>query len=178
MDDTIQTLSNHDLNRNLNLKKNERNNKAIYQFYKYCLKCSSFHEKKKKKCFSNCPIMNQFLILFVPIAHSISTILILLHIYLFDNTFKIDYFKLIKEDYLKYVITDVEDKIFDLRTSIINNKFEDVSNFLFFRVYLEELISLGLLDGDKIFPNVSNITGTFFSFLDIIFENDRANTNF
>jgi len=35
-----------------------------------------------------------------------------------------------------------------------------------------------LLDGDKIFPNVSNITGTFFNFLDIIFENDRANTNF
>jgi hypothetical protein len=43
---------------------------------------------------------------------------------------------------------------------------------------LEELISLGLLDGDKIFPNVSNITGTFFSFLDIVFENDTANTNF
>ena len=35
-----------------------------------------------------------------------------------------------------------------------------------------------MLDGDKIFPNVSNITETFFSFLDIVFENDKANTNF
>jgi len=178
MDDTFQTLADHDKKEFPNLKQNKRNNKTIYQFFNYCRKCSSLNDKKQKKCFSNCSIMNQFLIILLPIAHSLSTILIILHIYLFDNTFKLDYFKLIREDYLKYVITDVEDRSFDLRTRIIKNKFEDISNFIFFRVYFEELTSLGLLDGDKIFPNVSSITETFFSFLDIIFENDRANTNF
>ena len=178
MDETLQTLANHDLKEKPNLKQNEKNNKTIYQFAKCCLKCSSSHDKNKKNCYSNCSIMSQFLIIFVPIAHSISTILILLHIYLFNNTFKLDYYKLIKEEYLKYIITDIEDEIFDLKINIINNKFQDVSNFLFFKLYLDELVSLGLLDGDKIFPNVSNITGTFFNFLDIIFENDRANTNF
>ena len=178
MDDTLQTLANHDIKEHPNIKQNKRSNKTKYQFFKYCRKCSSSHEKKKKNCFSNCSIMNQFLIMFVPIAYSISTILIILHIYLFNNILKIDYYKLIKEEYLKYVVTDVEDKFFDLRADVINNKFKDISNFLFFKLYLDELISFGLLDGDKIFPNVSNITGTFFSFLDIVFENDKANTNF
>ena len=178
MDDTLQSFTNNDIKEHPNIKQNKRNNKAIFQFLKYCRKCSTSHEKKKKNCFSNCSIMSQFLIMFVPIAHSISLILITLHIFLFDNAFTIDYYKLIKEEYLKYVITDVEDKFFDLRTNIINNKFQDISNFLFFKLYFDELVSFGLLDGDKIFPNVSNITGTFFNFLDIIFENDRANTNF
>ena len=178
MDDTLQSFTNNDIKEHPNIKQNKRNNKSIFQFLKYCRKCSTSHEKKKKNCFSNCSIMNQFLIMFVPIAHSISLILIALHIFLFDNAFTIDYYKLIKEEYLKYVITDVEDKFFDLRTNIINNKFQDISNFLFFKLYFDELVSFGLLDGDKIFPNVSNITGTFFNFLDIIFENDRANTNF
>ena len=178
MDDTLQSFTNNDIKEHPNIKQNKRSNKAIFQFLKYCRKCSTSHEKKKKNCFSNCSIMSQFLIMFVPIAHSISLILIALHIFLFDNAFTIDYYKLIKEEYLKYVITDVEDKFFDLRTNIINNKFQDISNFLFFKLYFDELVSFGLLDGDKIFPNVSNITGTFFNFLDIIFENDRANTNF
>lgn len=178
MDDTLQNLTNHTIKEHQNLKQSQKSNKTIYKFSKYCIKCSSPHTKRKNICLSKCSIMKQFLILFVPISHFISTILVLLHIYLFENAFKIDYYKLIKEEYLKYILTDVEDKIFDLKTNIINNKFEDVGNFLFFKVYFEELVSLGLLDGDKIFPNVSNITGTFFSFLDIIFENDKANTNF
>jgi len=177
MDDTIQSLSHQDIKEYPRLKQNKRNN-AIYQFFKYCRKCSSLNDKKKKNCFSNCSIINQFLILFVPVAHSLSAILIILHIYLFSNTFKLDYYKLIKEKYLRYFISDVEDRIIDLKANIANHKFEDVSNFLFFREYFDELISLGLLDGDKIFPNVSNISGTFFNFLDIVFKNDRANTNF
>jgi hypothetical protein len=178
MDDTLQSLTNHGLKEHPNIKQKERNNKTINHYFKYCRKSSSSHKKNQKNCFSNCSIMNQLLIIFIPIAHSISTILLLLHKYLFDNTFKNDYYKLIKEEYLKYIITDVEDNFFDLRTNIINSKFQDISNFLFFKLYLDELVSFGLLDGDKIFPNVSNITGTFFNYLDIIFENDRANTNF
>ena len=178
MDETLQSFTNNDIKEHPNIKQNKKSNKTIYQFFKYCRKCSTSHERKKKNCFSNCSIMSQFLIIFVPIAHSISLILIILHINLFDKAFTIDYYKLIKEEYLKYVITDVEDKFFDLRTNIINNKFQDISNFLFFKLYFDELVSFGLLDGDKIFPNVSNITGTFFNFLDIVFENDRANTNF
>ena len=77
MDDTFQTLDDHDKKEYTSLKQRKRNNKTIYQFFNNCRKCSSLHDKKQKKCFSNCSTINQFLILLLPIAHSLSTILII-----------------------------------------------------------------------------------------------------
>ena len=182
MNETFQNLSERKIANNKNINKNKKNEryhrnlKSSY-FFKCFINCFSLF-KNKKKCFSNCSIMNQFLIIFLPIAQVISTFLIIIHIFLFDNIFKFDYFTLVKEEYLKNVIKDVDDAIFDLSTEYIKNHVEEIGNILFFKIYFDELISIGLLDGDSIFPNTSNITQTLFDFMEPILIIDRSNLNF
>ena len=122
--------------------------------------------------------MNQFLIMFLSITQVISSFLIIVHIYFFDNIFKFDYFTLVKEEYLQKVIKDVDNVIFDLSSEYIKNHVEEIGNLLFFKIYFDELISIGLLDGDNIFPNISNITQTFFDFMEPLLVIDRSNLNF
>ena len=170
MNETFENISEQKIEDNKNHVKNEvneryhRNLKRSY-FSKCFINCFSSGKNKKKNCISNCSIMNQFLIIFLPIAQVISTLLIISHIYFFDNIFKFDYFTLVKEEYLQNVITDVDNVIFDLSTKYIKNHVEEIGNILFFKIYFDELISIGLLDGDNIFPNTSNITQTFFDFM-------------
>ena len=183
MNETLENLSEQKIADNKNHDKNEvneryhRNLKRSY-FSKCFINCFSSGKNKKKNCISNCSIMNQFLIIFLPIAQVISTLLIISHIYFFDNIFKFDYFTLVKEEYLQNVITDVDNVIFDLSTKYIKNHVEEVGNILFFKIYFDELISIGLLDGDNIFPNTSNITQTFFDFMEPLLVIDRSNLNF
>ena len=182
MNETFENLSEQKIADNkINNKKeiNVRYNKNLKSSYfsKCFMHCFSLLNKKKK-CFSNCSIMNQFLIIFFPIAQIISSLLVIAHIFLFDNIFKFDYYTLIKEEYLKNVITDVDDVIFDLSNEYIKNHVEEIGNILFFKIYFDELISIGLLNGDNIFPNTSNITQTFFDFMEPLLIIDRSNLNF
>lgn len=173
MNETSENLSKEKIAYN----KNKNEIKSSY-LEKCFINCFSLYKNKKKNCFSNCSIMIQFMIIFLPIAQIISTLLIMMHIYFFDNIFKFDYYTLVKEEYLKNVITDVDDGIFDLSTLYIRNHVEEIGNILFFNIYFDELISIGLLDGDNIFPNTSDITQTFFDFMESILIIDRSNLNF
>ena len=67
---------------------------------------------------------------------------------------------------MKQLISDIDDVHFDLIQNEINSQFEDIGNLMFFHVYLEELISLGLLDNEKIFPNISNISEDLYKNVD------------
>ena len=181
MNETSKNLSEQKIVDNKNLDKNVVNEryhlKTIY-FSKCFINCFSSFKNKKKKWFSNCSIMNQFLIMFLSITQVISSFLIIVHIYFFDNIFKFDYFTLVKEEYLQKVIKDVDNVIFDLSSEYIKNHVEEIGNLLFFKIYFDELISIGLLDGDNIFPNISNITQTFFDFMEPLLVIDRSNLNF
>ena len=181
MNETFENLSEQKITDNKNHDKNEvneyRNLKRTY-FSKCFINCFSSFKNKKKNCFSTCSIINQFLIIFLPITQIISSFLITVYLYFFDNIFKFDYFTLVKEEYLQNVITDVDNVIFDLSTEYIKNHVEEIGNILFFKIYFEELISIGLLDGDNIFPNISNITQTFFDFMEPLLVIDRSNLNF
>lgn len=181
MNETFENLSEQKITDNKNHDKNEvneyRNLKRTY-ISKCFIKCFSSFKNKKKNCFSTCSIINQFLIIFLPITQIISSFLITVYLYFFDNIFKFDYFTLVKEEYLQNVITDVDNVIFDLSTEYIKNHVEEIGNILFFKIYFEELISIGLLDGDNIFPNISNITQTFFDFMEPLLVIDRSNLNF
>jgi len=140
MNEALENLSEQKIANNININKSQineryhRNLKSSYFFKCFIYSFSLF--KNKKKCFSNCSIMNQFLIMLLPIAQVISTFLIIIHIFLFDNIFKFDYFTLVKEEYLKNVITDVDDAIFDLSTEYIKNHVEEIGNILFLKYTL------------------------------------------
>ena len=154
-------------NRNPKIKINKKNKKE-FVFKKCCINFCRKIKLKRKNCYSKCPIIFQFFFIIFPISIFFYACALYAHIYLFYAKFKLDYYTLIKEEYLKYLITDIDDMRFDLRLNEIKTHFDDKGNSLFFKFYLEELISLGLLDNDKvkIFPNISNITNTFYKFIE------------
>ena len=159
-----------------NKDKNKKYNLKDCYFCKCCLNCISYFKNRKMNCISNCSIMKQFLFTFVPLAHIISLVLTLAHLYLFDSIFKFDYYMSIKEEYLRFMITDIDDTHFEITKIGIKNQFEDIANIIFFKIYFGELISLGLLDEGKIFPNISSLSETFYYYADEYLISDGSNS--
>ena len=85
---------------------------------------------------------------------------------------------MIKDEYLQYLITDVDDQRFELRLNEIKTHFDDKGNIFFFKFYFEELISLGLLDEDevKIFPNISDLSESLYKSVDKMSESNNIYT--
>ena len=149
------------------LKNNNVKNKNNLNIFCCCKLCSSCY-KKMKECSSKISILTQFIIYFVPVILIIVAILIFIHLYFFSDIYKFDFYTIIKEEFLRYFITDLDDINFDLnqrRTSLL---FEDISNLVFFKIYFDELSTYGLFDTDKekIFPNVSNIDENIYESLE------------
>ena len=145
-------------NNDKSIKKSIINN----YFFKCWLNCFSNFKNKLKNCLSNCSIFKQFLICILPISQLIILGLVLIMIYFFDVIFKYDYYTFIRKEFLKYLITDIDDTHFEISSNEINIQFEDIGNIIFFKLYFGELISLGLLEEEKIFPNISNFTETLY----------------
>ena len=109
-------------------------------------------------CCSKISITIQFIIFFIPILIILVALLIIIHVYLVSEVLKFDFYAVVKEELLKYFLTDLDDINFDLNKKKVSLSFEDISNLAFFRIYFEELNSYGLLNNktEKIFPNISN----------------------
>ena len=169
---SLRSFSSENNNPNSKIKKK---NKKEFVFTKCCIDFCRKISLKRKNCYSKCPIIFQFFFIIFPISIIFYSFGMYTHMILFYKKFKLDYFTLIKDGYLKNLITDIDDIRFDLRLNEIKTHFDDKGNDLFFKFYLEELISLGLLDDDKvkIFPNISNITSTAYKFLE---ENENNNS--
>ena len=161
-----------------NDKKNIKQNIQESDFCQCWIKFFNFLKTKIKSCNTNCSILKQFLFYILTISHLIAIGLITLHLYLFEKIFKYYYYTVIKEEFLRYLITDIDDAHYELSTNEIKSQFEDIGNIIFFKLYYEELASLGLLDGEKIFPNVSDITENFYQNVDLSFEFEKSSSLF
>ena len=143
-------------------------------FSKCLIKTFSFFKIKTRNFHVHCSILNQFIFYVLPISHLLGIGLVLIHTYIFDNILRFNYYNVIKEEVLRYLITDIDDVHFELTKNEINSQFEDIGNIMFFNIYFDELISLGLLNDEKIFPNISIISETFFKEVDEILKLDGA----
>ena len=160
--------------KNENMKDNTK--KSLIN--KCCICFCSLIVFRKKKCIPKCSIFFQFFILILPVSILLGAILTLIHIHLFNYKFKLDYYTLIKDEYLQYLITDIDDQRFTLRLNEIKTHFDDKGNIFFFKFYFEELISLGLLDEDeiKIFPNISDLSDSLYKSVDKMSESNNIYT--
>ena len=133
-----------------------------------CLCCSSCC-KKFKECSSKVPILIQFIILFIPITLIIALGLLFIHLYLFSNVYKFDFYTIIKEGFLRYFITDLDDINFDLNQKRTSLLLEDISNLVFFKIYFDELNTYGLFneEKEKIFPNISFFSEDLYKSLEL-----------
>ena len=158
--------------------KEEKNFIKDSDFCKCWISIGSFLKNKAKYYHSNCSTLNQFIFYLIPIACILAMALVIIHIYLYDSIFKFNYYTLIKEEVLRYLITDIDDAHFELNINEVNNQFEDMANIMFFKLYFGELISLGLLEGEKIFPDLSDVSEEFYKQIDMSLAMEGAGSIF
>ena len=153
----MEGTDNNNKSKNKIIKQKLQNNKSTITNICCCFSFCSKFLIKIKECFSNTSILCQFLIFFLPIFIIFLLLIALIHISLFCEIYKFDFFTAIKEEFLRYFLTDLNDINFDLNKKKVSLLFEDISNMAFFKIYFEELNSYGLLNNDteKIFPNIS-----------------------
>ena len=133
-----------------------------------CFNYISILFKKIQQCSTKISIFNQFIIYLLPVLIIFVILLILIHLYLFGEILKFDFYTVIKEEFLRYFLTDLDDIKSDLNKKRIKLFFEDFSNLAFFKIYFQELNSYGLLNDDteKIFQNISNFNGSVYQSLE------------
>ena len=138
-------------------KQKFQNNKRTIKNTCCCFSCCSKFIKTIKECFSKTSILCQFLIIFLPVLLILILFIVITHINLFCDIYKFNFFTAIKEEFLRYFLSDLDDINFDLNKKKVSLLFEDISNMAFFKIYFDELNSYGLLNNDpeKIFPNIS-----------------------
>ena len=135
-----------------------------------CLK-GCFHKLRISfgLCLSKCSLMIQFLLFLVPFSLIMYFSIYILHYFAFERIFKFDFFYVVENEYLSYLISDIDDIHLEVSSKEIRSQFEDIDNLYFFEIYFQELTSMGLLDEDpsqKIFPNISHNSDNYYKIYD------------
>ena len=148
--------------KNISTNKSPKNNirEKIKQFQLFiCIK-SCFNNLYNKWYFylSKCLLLIQFFLFLIPFTLFLFFSIYFLHYFGYERIFKFDYFYGVENDYLRYLISELDEIHFELGSKEIKSQFEDIDNLYFFEIYFQELISMGLLNEDpnqKIFPDIS-----------------------
>ena len=164
----METTDNKKMTKELLRKKLKSNSNNSITNICCCFKFCSTFGKKLKECSLKISILDQLIFYLIPVICFIVSMIILIHIFFFSNILKFDFYTIIKEELLRYFITDLDDINFDLNKKRVSLLFEDVSNLAFFKIYFDELNSYGLLDNDKekIFPNISSLDPNIYESLE------------
>ena len=97
---------------------------------------------------SKCSILTQFLLFMIPFIIILYFLIFFFHYFGFERIYKFDYFYAMEKEYLKYMISDLDDVHFEIGSKEIKSQYEDIDNLYFFKIYFQEMISMGLLDED------------------------------
>ena len=96
--------------------------------------------------FSKCSMLTHLLLILIPVSFLFIFLIVWLHLKFYDDLFRFNYYKGVKEEFLDRYITEIIDMQSTLQTLIIKENYLDFENLLFFEIYYNELISRGLLD--------------------------------
>ena len=133
--------------------------------------------KNYQKCCSNFSLFYQFIIFLIPFSFILYIIIYIGNYLGIERIFKFDFFNTLKNEYIKYLITDIEDVHFKIGLYEMKMQFYDFENIRFFQVYFREMISMGLLSEEniKIFPNISNNSEILYKSLDEFSDKNQMN---
>ena len=122
--------------------------------------------------FAKCSMLVHFFVILIPVSLLFIFLIFYLHIRFYDELFRYNYYKGVKEEFLDGYITEIDDMQSTLEILIIKENYLDFENLLFFEVYFNELISLGLLDEENYtFPGIAENSETLYSFYQNGIEN-------
>ena len=160
-------------------QKIKKRNERKFQLF-ICIKSCFVKLIKKWELFhSKFSLTSQTLLVSIPFLIFLYFALFFGNYFGYEKFLKFDFYNIIKKQYLKYIINDIDDIHLDLGISEIKSQFEDLDNIYFFQIYFKELISMGLLEEDsptKIYPKVSQISESYFKYHDL-FQNENKINN-
>ena len=125
--------------------------------------------------FAKCSMLTHLLLILIPVSLLFIFFIVWLHLKFYDDLFRFNYYKGVKEEFLDSYITEINDMQSTLQTLIIKENYLDFENLLFFEIYYNELISLGLLDEENYtFPGISHNSDTLYE----SYQNDSNNCEY
>ena len=135
---------------------------------------------KLNSTLSKFSMINQFIIILVPVSLSFFILIFYIHLKFYDSLFRFNYYKGVKEEFMDYYITEMDDLSSDLETFLIKESYLDIENILFFEIFFNELISDGLLDNssEKIFPDLYHESELIYFDIDLFYGISDMTTQF
>ena len=125
--------------------------------------------------FSKCSMLLHFLVILVPISILFIFLIFYIHIKFYDDLFRYNFYKGVKEEFYDYSITEIDDMQSTLQMLIIRENNLDFDNLLFFEIFYNELIDLGVLDDQNYtFPSIANDSETLYK----IYQNGSINCEY
>jgi hypothetical protein len=157
-------------------KKEKRKDKKVL-FWSCMIKSINNLSKSYNNCCSKFSLFYQFILFLIPFNFFLYIIIYIGNYLGFERIFKFDFFNTLKNEYIKYLITDIEDVYFQIQMHEMKMQFYDLENIFFFQVYFREMISMGLLSEEniKIFPNISNNSEILYKSLDEFNDKNQMN---
>ena len=131
--------------------------------------------------FSKLSILSQYLFILIPSSIFLLLLLLFLHYHAFETVLKFDFYCAIKDEYLKPIITDLDNIHFDISSLEAKNTYEDLEGLFFFKIYFKELMSMGLLNessNNKIYPGIADTSETIYYSLDEFQKSIKMNSYF
>ena len=156
------TSKNNVTNYSTNLSKKSttknKNKKIKFQLFECMKRCFNKLIKQLNDCHSKFSLTFQVLLFSIPFSIFLYFTIFFANYFGYERMLKFDFYSTLKNEYLKYLVKDIDDAHIDIGISDIKAQFEEIDNLFFFQLYFNELISMGLLDDDpsvKIFPKIS-----------------------
>jgi len=155
-----ETFSKIKSNKTLDLTTTKSNKTFITRMVKCCASIKNIFLlliNKINSFFSKCSILTQFTLIIFPFSIITLVSIYLVHSTFYTNLFLFNFEKGLKEEFLDYYITQIDDMKAEFDSFLIKEIKIDTEEQLFFEVYFQELSSSGFLDypNNTIFPNIS-----------------------
>ena len=116
-------------------------------------------------CFlANRSILIQFILILIPFSLVIIFAIFAIHIYFYQDLYLFNFYKGVKEEFIDYYITEMDDMQSEIDIFVTKENYIDSEDQLFFEIYYKELASIGVLDNSnqKFFPNIAKFSETLY----------------
>ncbi len=128
-------------------------------------------------CFlSNRSLLTQFTLILIPFSLIMLLTIFSIHIIFYENLYLFNFYKGVKEEFVDYYITEIDDMQSEINSFVTKENYIDSEDQLFFEIYYKELATIGVLDNStkKIYPNIAKISEKLY---DEIGKNDKMNSS-
>lgn len=161
--DNTNNINNNNNNSNNNNKTKKEKKKLSIMLKNCCFRCSNGIKRNFINFYRSMKIRTQLLIFFIFGFCVICLVSVIIHILCYRNIFAYDFYTGEKEKFIDQTLNKLTEQLIKLSNYEITSKFQDkVSNQLFFKIYLTELIQHNLLSGESI-SNISDYSESFYN---------------